>query len=159
MHPCMCQVWAFGSDSPMFISVGMVPRYSLKLSGCSPPVYSACLPVDYLYALLDVYSTCGTWTHMPLQLPPGAALHVPLQSGWEMHVVILNVGAGRCCNSVNSSETLGRDAPKCTLRWCRGSSGEHISKCVYFRGSLSRIPNAAVTWTSLNWKGNTLHCT
>lgn len=103
MHPWVCQVWAFGSDTPMFISVGTVPGYSLKLGGCSPPVYGT---VYYPYALLGAYSTCVMWTHMPLQLPPGAALSMRCRSRWEMDMVILNFSAGRCCNSVSFSETV-----------------------------------------------------
>lgn len=129
MHPWVCLVWAFGSALSMFISVGTVPRYSLKLGGCSLPVYSTCLPVYYPYGLLDAYSTCVTWTHTPLKLPPGAALSMSLWRGWEMDVVVQNFSAGKCCNSVSSSERLRRDAPKRTFQWCCGPSGEHISKC------------------------------
>lgn len=93
-----------------------------------------CAVCAYLFTIhmlfLDTYNTCVTWTHAPpLQLPTGAVVCISLWSGWEMSMVILNFSAGRCCNSVSSSEPIGQDAPKCTFQWCRGPSGEHISKC------------------------------
>lgn len=71
---------------------------------------------------------CNMNTHTPLKLPLGAALSMSLWRRWEMDMVVQNFSAGRCCNSVSSTETLRQDGPRRTFQWCCGTSGEHISK-------------------------------
>lgn len=101
---------------------------------------------------------CNVNIHSPLHFPPYAALFMCLWSGWEMDMVILNFSEVRCCNSVRSFETLGQDDHISVMLWSLAAT--HFPVWYFcFRESLSRTPNAAVTWTSLNWKETTLYFT